>query len=162
MRSRRSGTIINISSVAGLDAGLACGLYASSKFALEGYTEALSKEVKDFGIDVLLVEPGAFRTNFLNAMTISENGIGEVYEQGPVGQAIERFRSASGKQAGDPEKLVDRIVEYVTGKGDAGALNGKVLRLVLGKDAHSRIVKKIEWLNNDLELGYSVTSSTDL
>lgn len=162
MRSRRSGTIVNVSSVAGQDSMASCGLYAASKFSLEGYTEGLAKEVAPFGISVLIVEPGAFRTNFLTA---SEQGGGgrlpDAYKGGPVDEVLQKFAGADGKQAGDPEKAVDRIIEIVTGEGQAGSLKGKVLRLVLGKDAHDRIVNKTDKLRQDLEVTKEITFGTN-
>lgn len=169
MRTRRSGIIINISSVAGLDAAPACALYAASKFALEGWTEAMAKEADEFGISVLLVEPGAFRTNFLTAMNVSENvassttaSADDAYKNNVSMQAIAKFQAADGKQPGDPDKAANRIIEYVTGEGEGGALKGKVLRMVLGKDAYLRIEAKTQKLHEDMALGRDVAMSTDL
>jgi NAD(P)-dependent dehydrogenase (short-subunit alcohol dehydrogenase family) len=162
MRSRRSGTIVNVSSVAGQDAIPTCALYVGSKFGLEGFTEALSKELEEFGISVLLVEPGAFRTNFLNATGSNEKGLGEVYENTMVDQVLKKFQAAAGKQPGDPEKAVQRIIEFVTGKGEGGFLKGQILRLVLGKDAYARITAKVEKQQRDMERSRSVTFGTDI
>lgn len=162
MRARQSGTIVNVSSVAGQDAIPTCGLYAGSKFGLEGFSEALSKEVKEFGISVLIVEPGAFRTNFLSAMVVSENGIGKDYNDSVVDQTLKKFQAAEGKQPGDPEKAANRIIDVVAGTGEAGYLKGRILRLVLGKDAHTRIVAKTEKLHNDLEVSRKITDGTDI
>lgn len=162
MRSRRSGTIVNVSSVAGQDAIPTCALYAGSKFGLEGFTEALSKEVKDFGISVLIVEPGAFRTNFLASMVVGENGVGDAYKGSVVDQVLQKFQSADGKQPGDPEKAAQRLIDVVVGQGEAGHLHGQVLRLALGKDAYDRIVAKTDRLRKDLEICQSITFGTDI
>ena len=162
MRARQSGTIINISSVAGQDAVPTCSLYAGSKFGLEGFTEALAKEVKEFGISVLIVEPGAFRTNFLAAMLVSENGIGDAYKGTVVDDVLGKFQAAEGKQPGDPEKAVQAIIDVVVGQGTAGHLKGQILRLVLGKDASARIVAKTDKLLHDLEVSRAVTDGTDI
>ncbi|KAF4120747.1 Short-chain dehydrogenase [Geosmithia morbida] len=164
MRARRTGTIVNLSSVAGQDGSPACGLYSASKFGLEGYSESLSREVGEFGISVLIVEPGAFRTNFLAAMQVTGRGVGGSFRGGGsvVAQALDMYRAANGKQVGDPEKAVARIVDVVTGRGDAGELKGKVLRLVLGRDAHTRIVNKTDKLREDLEASKLVAYSTDM
>lgn len=168
MRARRAGTIINISSVAGQDASPACALYASSKFALEGWTEALAKEVDEFGIAVLIVEPGAFRTNFLGAMNVSENyppsstSDDDPYRDNVASKSVRAFQAADGKQAGDPEKAADRMIEYATGEGAAGQLKGRVLRMVLGRDAYLRIEKKTQKLHEDMALGRDVAFGTDL
>lgn len=161
MRSRRSGTIINITSVAGQDAIPTCSLYAGSKFGLEGFTEGLSKEVAEFGINVLLVEPGAFRTNFLGAMEEGEKSIDEVYKGTIVDQFMQKFHAADGKQPGDPEKAARYIVEIASGEGQAGPLKGKLLRLVLGKDAYTRTTTKIDRLRKDMEASQDITFSTD-
>ena len=84
MRSRRSGTIVNLSSVAGQDGQPTCGMYAASKFALEGLSEGLAREVGEFGIAVLIVEPGAFRTNFLGAFVANEKGVPDYYKNTAV------------------------------------------------------------------------------
>ncbi|CAF3649815.1 unnamed protein product [Fusarium graminearum] len=112
MRNRGSGTIINFSSIAGQDALPSCGLYSASKFALEGLTESLSKEVKEFGIDVLIVEPGAFRTNFLDASVKSNISVEKAYQGTLLGETYTKFANSSGKQRGDPNKGVEIIYEY--------------------------------------------------
>ncbi|KAJ9418422.1 hypothetical protein QL093DRAFT_2385179 [Fusarium oxysporum] len=157
-----SGTIINISSIAGQDAQPSCGLYSASKFALEGLSESLSKEVKEFGINVLLVEPGAFRTNFLEA-SIKSNISGETAYQGTLLEAtLQKFEKAAGKQPGDPNKAVDIIFEVATGEGAAGDLKGKVLRLPLGKDCFARLKTKLEFLQHDIEATREIGITTDL
>lgn len=161
MRARRSGTIVNISSVAGHDAIPTCALYASSKFALEGFTEALWKEVKDFNVDILLVEPGAFRTNFLAAMAVTEKGL-KNYEGTVVDQTLRKFQAAEGKQPGDPKKAADRMIEVVTGQGQAGHLKGQIVRLVLGPDAYNRMAGKNKKLQEDIDLGKEVTFGTNI
>ncbi|CAH0029472.1 unnamed protein product [Clonostachys rhizophaga] len=162
MRSRRSGTIVSVSSNGGQVGTPTCSLYADSKFSLEGFSEALSKEISEFGISTLIVEPGAFRTNFLHAMKASENGIPEAYKGTTADQALDRFKAAAGKQIGDPVKAAERMFEVIVGEGQGGPLKGKILRLVLGKDAHDRITAKIEQQQSDMEAAREVTFSTDL
>lgn len=162
MRARRSGTIVNVSSVAGQDGQASCGLYSASKFCLEGLSEGLAREVKEFGISVLIVEPGAFRTNFLSAMVMNEKGVPEDYQNTAVHEVLKKFQAANGKQSGDPEKAAEVIFEVVTGEGKGGQLKGGIRRLVLGKDAHARITAKIDDVRKDLETGKEVTFSTDV
>lgn len=163
MRARGRGTMVNISSVAGQDALPTSGLYAASKFALEALSEALAREEADYGISVLIVEPGAFRTNFLGAYVAAEKGLGGHDETGVVGQAMNRWAEYNGKQAGDPQKGVEVIFQAVTGEGDlAGGLKGQVLRLPLGKDAVARIEAKTESVRKDVEAARTVACSTDL
>ncbi|KAI0870053.1 putative short-chain dehydrogenase [Hypoxylon argillaceum] len=139
MRSRRSGLIVNISSIAAKDPLPANALYAASKAALEAISESLIREVAGFGITVLIVNPGAFRTNFLGDIQLSENPLPDDYKNSVVGAALQKFSDANGQQAGDPDKGIDRIFEIVTGEGMAGDLKGKVIRLVIGEDAFTRM-----------------------
>ncbi|KAL4977566.1 hypothetical protein BDW66DRAFT_165471 [Aspergillus desertorum] len=163
LRSRQNGnaTIVNVSSVAGQDAQPTCGLYAASKFALEGLSEALAREVAPFNISVLIVEPGAFRTNFLSAVQKTETPLSEPYKGGPVHVVLGKFEAAQGKQRGDPTKAVKRVFEVVTGVGEAGALKGKILRLPLGPDCVERIEGKIKRLKSDLDATREVAMGTD-
>ncbi|KAL4966115.1 SDR family oxidoreductase [Aspergillus stella-maris] len=159
--SSSPSSIVNISSVAGQDAQPTCGLYAASKFALEGLSEALSREVAPFNINVLIVEPGAFRTNFLSAVQKTESSLGEAYRGGPVDVVLGKFEAAAGRQRGDPGKAVRRVFEVVTGIGEAGNLKGSVLRLPLGPDCVERVEKKVERLRGDYERARSVALGTD-
>ncbi|KAL4946444.1 hypothetical protein BDV06DRAFT_234045 [Aspergillus oleicola] len=166
LRSRASktnspSTIVNISSVAGQDAQPTCGLYAASKFALEGLSEALSREVAPFNINVLIVEPGAFKTNFLSALQKTETPLSEAYKGGPVDVVMGKFEAAAGKQRGDPSKAVKRIFEVVTGTGEAGNLRGGVLRLPLGPDCVERVEGKVDRLRGDYEKARRVAMGTD-
>ncbi|OKL60526.1 hypothetical protein UA08_04203 [Talaromyces atroroseus] len=161
MRARRTGTIVNISSIAGQDGRPSCGMYAASKFALEGLSETLAHELAPFNIAVLVVEPGAFRTNFLQAAQITKAGVSEPYKEGPVQIALDKFDAANGNQIGDPAKGVARIFEVVTGEGLAGGLKGKILRLPLGSDCVARLEQKLESVTGDLKLAREASLSTD-
>ncbi|KAL4986540.1 hypothetical protein BDW68DRAFT_178661 [Aspergillus falconensis] len=165
LRARGNGkgnaTIVNVSSIAGQDALPTCGLYAASKFALEGLSEALAREVAPFNISVLIVEPGAFRTNFLSAVQKTETALSEPYKGGPVDIVLGKFEAAQGKQRGDPGKAVKRVFEVVTGTGEAGALKGKILRLPLGPDCVERIEGKMARLQSDLDAARAVAMGTD-
>ncbi|RDW78949.1 SDR family oxidoreductase [Aspergillus mulundensis] len=162
LRARGDTTIVNVSSVAGQDAQPACGLYAASKFALEGLSEALAREVEPFGISVLIVEPGAFRTNFLSAVQKTQVPLSEPYIGGPVDVVLGKFEAAQGRQRGDPAKAVRRVFEVVTGTGEAGSLKGKVLRLPLGPDCVERVEGKMARLQGDLDAARGVAMGTDL
>ncbi|TGJ80884.1 hypothetical protein E0Z10_g7879 [Xylaria hypoxylon] len=160
MRARRSGLIVNISSIAAKDPLPTSALYAASKAALEAASESLAKEVAGFGISVLIVNPGAFRTNFLGQLQLSENPMPDDYKGGLVGSVIHKFADADGKQAGDPDKGIERIFEIVTGEGMAGELKGKVLRLVLGEDAITRMKRNNDEFIHDFTVGEKVALST--
>lgn len=164
LRSRKNGgaTIVNVSSVAGQDALPTCGLYAASKFALEGLSEALAREVAPFNISVLIVEPGAFRTNFLSAVQKTVTPLSEPYKGGPVDVVLGKFEAAQGKQRGDPRKAVQRVFEVVTGTGEAGTLKGKILRLPLGPDCVERVEGKTGRLQSDFDAARGVAMGTDL
>ncbi|OJJ64708.1 hypothetical protein ASPSYDRAFT_54154 [Aspergillus sydowii CBS 593.65] len=162
LRSRGNSTIVNISSIAGQDAQPTCGLYAASKFALEALSEALSREVAAFNISVLIVEPGAFRTNFLSAAQATETPLSEPYKGGIVETVLGKFDAAQGKQRGDPAKAVRRVFEVVTGTGEAGRLKGKILRFPLGPDCVERIEAKMGRLQSDWDATREVALGTDL
>ncbi|UNI13507.1 hypothetical protein JDV02_000247 [Purpureocillium takamizusanense] len=151
MRARRSGHIVNLSSVGGQDVLPTCGAYSSSKFALEGISEGLAKEVAEFGISVLIVEPGAYRTNFFHALQRPEGGqLSDDYKGTATEVMFDKFAEMTGKQPGDPDKAVERMFQVITGEGGGGRLRGKVLRLMLGMDAVERIEKKTDRLREDL------------
>jgi NAD(P)-dependent dehydrogenase (short-subunit alcohol dehydrogenase family) len=101
MRSRRSGHIVQMSSVGGVVGNPGHAIYATSKFALEGASEALAGEVAPFGIRVTIVEPGPFRTEFLGRSMSVAAPIPE-YQDGPSGAMRERFGKGHGQQPGDP------------------------------------------------------------
>lgn len=161
MRARRTGTIVNLSSIAAKDPSPVCSMYAASKGALEALSESLAQEVAPFGISVLIVEPGAFRTNFLAAMTLPAAALPDDYRGTPGETARAAFEAKNGKQVGDPQKGVDRIFEALTGEGLAGHLRGRVLRLMLGQDALLRMKKTNDKYLADIALGEEVARSTD-
>nr|POF15337.1 putative oxidoreductase yusz [Quercus suber] len=160
MRARKSGTIVNISSIAGQDGLPSCAMYAGSKFALEGFSESLSKEVEPFGLSVLLVEPGTFRTNFLSAIQLTSAGITAPYTPGPVQDVLDHFDEIRGKQQGDPAKGAARIYEVVTGEGMAGGLKGKILRLPIGADCVERIEAKLKKVTADVNAAREAAINT--
>lgn len=110
MRSQRSGTVIVISSTAGLAGGEFQTAYAASKFGVEGWAESLAPEVAPFGIRVMLVEPGFFRTELLTPASTryAESTIPDYAERNR--QTVEAWRSMDGRQSGDPAKLADALI----------------------------------------------------
>ena len=112
-------------------------MYAASKFAIEGASESLAAELAPWNIRVLVVEPGAFRTNFQGAVMESAGGLPEAYVGTPADEIRKRISSSHGKQPGDPDKAADAIVEAVTGNGRGKDVQG-LIRLPLGKDAVAR------------------------
>jgi NAD(P)-dependent dehydrogenase (short-subunit alcohol dehydrogenase family) len=107
LRARRSGHIVQMSSVSGVMAIPTMGLYAASKFALEGMSDALAEELEPFGVHVTLVEPRMYATDFLAGMRLAE--MNEAYV--PVRMALgERF---AGVAPGDPDRVVNAVLELV-------------------------------------------------
>jgi len=160
MRKQKSGTIVNITSIAGLDGRPSSGVYAASKFALEGLSEGLSHELAPFNIRVLIVEPGGFRTNFLGAYQEPAAGVTKDYEGTPLTATLTYFREYNGKQPGDPTKAAQRIVEVIDGTGMAAG-QPQLLRLPLGKDCLQRANRKVESLASNLKTMEAIASSTD-
>ncbi|MEM6299401.1 MAG: oxidoreductase [Bacteroidota bacterium] len=143
MRKVRKGHIIQISSHGGIKAFAGFGIYNASKFALEGFSEALTQEVAPLGIKVSIVEPGPFRTNFAGErLGEAKNSIADYSET--AGAFRTKLRSVDGKQEGDPEKAAEAIFELSNSENPA-------LRLPLGKVALMTIGMKIDSVKADLE-----------
>lgn len=152
MRARRHGCFVQMSSVGGVVGNPGHAIYATSKFALEGMSEALAGEVAPFGIRVLIVEPGPFRTEFAGrSMTFAEP-IAD-YEQTPAGALRARFRAQDGVQPNDPAKAAAIIVDRA---GEEGA----PLRLPLGPEAVGRIREKLQRQLADLAQWESIAVDT--
>ncbi len=152
MRAQGRGHILNISSVAGIDGSLAGGLYAASKFALEGLSESLAREIEPFNLKVTIVEPGAFKTDFLSDRSIKIAAPSDAYPE--IEQAINRYNSLHGQQSGDPARAAQAIVDLTDEENPP-------LRLVLGPDAYERITTKIARLTDELSKYEKVSFSTD-
>lgn len=127
MREQRSGHILNLTSIGGLAAVGAFALYCATKFAVEGFSEALRDEVKPLGIKVTLVEPGAFRTEFAGASNVRPEKAIDDYK--PVIEPIQNYLYGNdGKQLGDPRKAAEAMIQVVESENPP-------LRLMLGADA---------------------------
>jgi NAD(P)-dependent dehydrogenase (short-subunit alcohol dehydrogenase family) len=112
MRARRRGHIVNISSQAGFIGFEGSGYYAASKHAVEGLSDALSREVAPLGIKVTCVEPGPFRTDWAGRSLQQRRPMIADY-QNTVGIRLEATAKISGKQPGDPVRAVEAIVKAV-------------------------------------------------
>lgn len=142
LRRTGGGRIVNISSVGGLTARAGFGLYSSTKFAVEGLSEALADEVTPFGISVIIVEPGAFRTDFLGrSLAAAKKQLGE-YEA-TAGRARAYRDSDNGIQAGDPARGIAVLLKAI----DAAQ---PPLRLPLGTDAYGRIRTKLDQFGKEM------------
>ncbi len=135
MRAARSGRILNISSIGGYRGGPGFGVYSSTKFAVEGLSESLHAELAPLGIHVTVVEPGYFRTDFLDAtsLSISADPIPDYAET--AGAVRNRAADLNHAQPGDPDRLARVIVDF------ADAPNPPV-RLPLGSDTVAAIEAK--------------------
>lgn len=142
--------IVNISSTAGLTGSAGYTAYAASKFALEGFSESLSAELKDVGVRVLLIEPAGFRTNFQAAAAGAHAEMNAAYRGTASDLVIRDRKSQHGREEGDPEKAGRAIVEAVTLVGDGAKTEG-LLRLPLAKGGVARTEAKIEDLRRNLE-----------
>ncbi len=134
MRARRTGTIVQITSVGGLITGPGFGAYCAAKHALEGLSESMASEIEPLGLRVLIVEPGAFRTRLFGR---GFRSMPEIAAYAPtVGQTRAYAASSDGTQPGDPAKAARAIIDAV----NAGA---PTLRLLLGADAVTSIRAKL-------------------
>jgi NAD(P)-dependent dehydrogenase (short-subunit alcohol dehydrogenase family) len=153
MRQQGNGHIVNMSSTAGLVGFGGSSLYCGAKFALEGTSEALAKEVEPFGIKVTLIEPGAFRTDFNGrSLAVAERSIDAYATVSDT--ALQWFKAMDGQQPGDPVRAAQAIIQAVESPHPP-------MHLALGTDAMSLIQEKLEWVKTDLDAWQSVTVSTD-
>src|ERR1700750_1273207 len=113
MRRQRSGHIINLSSVGGYTGYPGWGVYGATKFAVEGISEALAGEVAPLGIKATVVEPGFFRTNFLDESSLSRTAQQIDDYRDSVGKTRAHAADANGGQRGDPRKLAQAFIQLV-------------------------------------------------
>jgi len=154
MRRARSGRILNVSSIGGYRGAAGFGVYSSTKFAVEGLSEALHDELAPLGIKVTVIEPGYFRTDFLDAssLSVSSNIIAD-YEA-TAGKVRTVAAGLSHNQPGNPERLADVLIDF------AAAPNPPV-RLPLGSDTVAAIEEKHRKDAAILAEWRSVSISTD-
>lgn len=145
MRNQRSGHIFNVSSIAGFAATTGWAMYAATKFSVVGLTEVLAEDVKEFGVKVTLVAPGAFRTSFLTkeSLVLPECPIKDYHE---VRASHEKYLQMDGQQAGDPEKAAAAIIQTAENPEPP-------LYLLLGEDAYNRAMRKLDFLRDEFQLG---------
>ncbi|MDX1958809.1 MAG: oxidoreductase [Leptospiraceae bacterium] len=151
-RKNKSGHIFQISSHGGIRSFAGFGIYNASKYALEGFSEALAQEIAPLGIKLTIVEPGPFRTNFASTEFGFASSIIKDYNS-TAGAFRERMKSVNGKQEGDPQKAAKAIIQMSNSEKPS-------LRLPLGKIAIAVITSKLESVQNDLLLNKDLSEST--
>lgn len=151
MRARGSGAIVQMSSFGGQVAYPGFSAYCATKFAIEGYSEALAAEVGPLGIRVLVVEPGAFRTSFSGAALGQSERIA-AYD-GTVGPTREMITGIDGTQPGDPAKAAAAILTAL-------AADRTPLRLPLGDDAVDGVLGHLEAVRAEVETWAEVSRGT--
>lgn len=152
-RERRSGAIINFSSIGGLIGSPGWGYYNATKFAVEGLSEALHAELAPLGVHVMVVEPGPFRTDFLGRSGQEAGRHISDYEP-TVGKTREYFRNQAGKQPGDPQRAVEAIVRAVNAPEPPK-------HLLLGRMALERFRNRQQQWTEELDKWQDVTTGAD-
>ncbi|WP_431926903.1 SDR family NAD(P)-dependent oxidoreductase [Nonomuraea jabiensis] len=153
MRARRSGWIINMSSVAGLT-GVGFGYYSAAKFAIEGITHVLREEVAALGIQVLAVEPGAFRTRAYAGFA-DEPVTESIEDYRPMLESVREFMVArDGTQPGDPYAAVRTVVAAIDEEKPPR-------QLVLGSAGYDAVVARMEGMLADIRAREDVSRGAD-
>jgi NAD(P)-dependent dehydrogenase (short-subunit alcohol dehydrogenase family) len=152
-RKQRSGHIINLSSMAGIGGSPGWGYYNASKFAVEGFSEALAGEMAAIGVKVTIVEPGPFRTDFLGRSgVIAKREIADY--KSALDPVRHYFHANAGKQRGDPMKAVHAIMDLVESPNPP-------LHLLLGAAAWNRMKGKLDQWRDEMAKYESVTLGAD-
>ncbi len=154
MRKERAGHIINFSSLGGYSSAPGFGAYCSTKFAVEGITEALYDEVAPLGIHATVVEPGYFRTDFLDTSSLAGTAERIADYAATVGKVRKSAAAHNHQQPGDPAKLGQAIVQL------ANAIE-QPLRLPLGTDTLRRIAEKNAFVQAETQKSRALSASTD-
>ncbi|MBT2498560.1 SDR family NAD(P)-dependent oxidoreductase [Agromyces sp. ISL-38] len=155
LRGKGAGTIVNLSSYGGFQGVPGFGAYTSSKFAVEGFTEALRAEVAELGITAGVVEPGDFRTDFLDGTSLTASAPLAAYDGTVVAQMRGLSEAVNHQQPGDPAKAAQIIVGAV----DSGAFPE---RLFVGAEAIDIVTAKLDRVRDEVERQKTVASSTAL
>ncbi len=153
MRERRSGHIVNITSMGGFITMPGIAYYCGSKFALEGISEVLAKEVAAFGVHVTAIAPGSFRTDWAGRSMVRAER--HVTDYDAVFDPIREARQAkNGRQPGDPAKAAQALLKVI-------AAEKPPLHLLLGKDALALVRAKLASMADEIDAWEAVSASTD-
>jgi short-subunit dehydrogenase len=152
-RKQKSGHIVNFSSQGGFSGTPGFGIYNASKFAVEGLSEALAGELKPLGIDITIVEPGAFRTDFLTDKSL-KSGEKEIADyKSTAGKMRDYAEEKDGNQPGDPKAAMRVLIQAINEKESS-------LRLPLGNDCLERMSQKIASVQQDFSRWKDAASKT--
>ncbi|MEJ8655055.1 SDR family NAD(P)-dependent oxidoreductase [Streptomyces sp. MS1.AVA.4] len=154
MRKQGSGKLVHIGSRSGFEGEPGVSLYSASKFAVAGVSEALAAEMAPFGIQSMVVEPGVFRTDFLDAssLSVAANRIAD-YDNTPAHVTLDWIDKANHAQLGDPVKGAALIVEVTSG-------DKLPTHLYLGRDTLERIEAKVRQISNDVSAWREKSTAT--
>ncbi|NSY93884.1 SDR family NAD(P)-dependent oxidoreductase [Agrobacterium tumefaciens] len=155
MRTQRSGHVLTISSIAGLVGFPGSSIYCSSKFAVEGWSEALSAELEPFGIKATLIEPGRFRTDFLDSSSVSHTDVSIPDYTETAERRKAELDDGNHKQPGDPVKLAQAMLKVV-------ASQHPPVRFAAGSDANEVVLSRLAALREEADAWRPLTLSTDI
>lgn len=153
MRRRRTGHIVNMSSMVGFVGAAGFSLYSASKFAVEGFSESLAKELRPFDIKVTMVEAGAFRSDFAGGSLARGRTVIDDYSA-TSGATREFIGTRHGTQPGDPSRL-GTVLTHLVDETEPP------LRLVLGRDALEQVLKKVDDLGKEFHRWQELSLSTN-
>lgn len=155
MRKQKKGHIINLSSIGGAAGFDGCSVYCATKFAVEGFSESLALEVKQFGIDVTIIEPGFFRTDFLDASSVSYGDHKLEDYRATSEQINQSYQNYNHQQPGDPVKFGQVVV-------DLANESSPPLRFAAGSDAIELLNKTYRNRLQELEDWSHLSATTDI
>jgi len=153
MRQRRAGTIINVSSIGAPRSNPASGYYTATKAALEGMSDALNREVGPLGIRVMVLEPGAFRTDFSGRSLAQSERVIDDYAD-TAGKRRKENDTSHGTQPGDPDRAARVIIDTVTAESAP-------FRLLLGSDAITIVREEYQARIAEIDAWADITRTTD-
>jgi NADP-dependent 3-hydroxy acid dehydrogenase YdfG len=154
MRAQKSGHIINFSSIGGLASFPTLGYYHATKYAVEGISESLAKELTPFNIAVTLIEPSGFRTDWGGRSSVKTDTQIPELKESVVGQMLKGVQLSNGHESGDPEKAAAAVIKVVESSKPP-------LRLLLGKAAYQAATHKFTTMLADMEEWKEITINAD-
>lgn len=153
MRRQRGGHIMNISSIAGITGFDGASVYCASKYAIEGLSASLALEVAPLGIKVTAVEPGFFRTEFLDPSSV-RYGATAIDDYAALGSVEQAYGAYKGRQLGDPAKLAAAVVELA-------GMASPPRQFLAGSDALAMANTALDARRTEMAAFEALTVSTD-